>query len=1462
LRSIAYDAQSFESEQGVNILYLALGFLKWFELQDASKPRYAPLLLVPVTLTRSSARERFTVAYSGEELATNLSLQQRLADDGIALPDIPDADDLSPNAYTKAVADSVAGVTGWEVLPDAIVLGFFSFAKLMMYRDLDPTLWPPAAALNEHEIVAGLLGEGFRGDGEALIGEDARVDEVIDISTAGHVVDADSSQMLAIEDVKAGRNLVIQGPPGTGKSQTITNLIASAIRSDKRVLFVAEKMAALGVVRANLERIGLAQACLELHSHKAKKKTVLDDLAQTYQLELARNGRGGASSADLRAARDKLNAHVARIHTPLQPSTFTPFEVFAKLARLQGSGVHAPDFRLDEANSWERRGVDERHRRIVGLADHINLMGVPARHPWRGVGVDAMLPQDVERIAVRAAELESQLATIAERSKEVLGRALLPSQTLGDVERALPFATVAAAAPRLDVAAMGSPVWESQREAIAKVVEAGWRFSQARTRLQNVFTEEAWNTDVGNIIRVLDQHAHSWLRWMKGEYRTAVRHLRALGREALPKSVSERLTVLRLLRTGQSNRQRIAESHVLGEAAFGELWHGENSDWAALHAIDSWEAESQHEALPLGWRTRLVALAPLAEWACDVVALHETIAAATSGMQVLLNDLKFDSQGEFGTDDTLSIGIDLIRDRLTGFSVNAARLQEWSVWRLWSREARNVGLSVIVDGLYDGRLDAGIAGNVFLYASFEAMARQVFSQYPELALFEGRSHERLLADFQSLDREVLRLARAEIQVRHVEQMPRGNRDVGEVGTLAREWQKQRRHLPLRQLIKKAGRAIQMIKPVWMMSPMSLAQFVAPGAVMFDLVLMDEASQIRPVEALGAIGRAKQVVVVGDDKQLPPTSFFDRVSAGENEVDDEEEFEAADIESILGLCSAQGIPDRMLRWHYRSQHESLIAVSNLEFYRKLYIVPSAEVEDLGLRFTKVKGVYDRGKTATNRIEARAVAEAVISHARRYRSAARFPHGMSLGVGTFSVAQRDAILDELERLWRENPDLAPFFGLDQPEPFFVKNLESIQGDERDVVMISVGYGPDSDGFTAMSFGPLTTQGGERRLNVLISRARRRCEVFSSISAGDIDLGRSQGSGVRVLKTFLQYAESGFLDRADVPERPVDSDFEEDVGGALARLGYEVQHQVGVAGFFVDMAIKDPQRPGRFLLGIECDGATYHSSRSARDRDRLREEVLISRGWRIHRIWSTDWFKRRDAELTRAIAAMEAARSNAPTVPIAEEREEPVVDNPVVVRANGANGTYGQEPAPASIPYVEASFRVEVTGELHTMRRLDAIGILKNIVEVEGPIHLEEIGRRFATVCGKDRAGGRIQAAVQEHLRFAEKAGWLHRAGSFYSLAPLEQCQPRDRSSCSSLTLKSAEMLPPAEIRTGLRTVVSEHVGVEPTAAIVEVARMLGLRRTGSEIKDAIEQQLRAMLGEGVLRIEHDNRIYLPS
>jgi superfamily I DNA and/or RNA helicase len=424
-----------------------------------------------------------------------------------------------------------------------------------------------------------------------------------------------------------------------------------------------------------------------------------------------------------------------------------------------------------------------------------------------------------------------------------------------------------------------------------------------------------------------------------------------------------------------------------------------------------------------------------------------------------------------------------------------------------------------------------------------------------------------------------------------------------------------------------------------MSPMSVAQFLDPGGVHFDLVVMDEASQIRPEDALGAIVRGRQIVVVGDPKQLPPTSFFEKVDRDESSDEDSEEADIHDLtsqESILDLARGPYQPVRQLRWHYRSQHESLIAFSNHEFYDASLIIfpsPKGEDPDYGVRYVAVDGVYEAG---LNRSEAEAVTKAAQEFMKH------FPK-RSLGIVAMNKPQQELIQKMMDELCASDAE-AEGYRLrweNTLNSVFVKNLENVQGDERDVIFISTVYGKDGAGNFFQRLGPINGAHGHRRLNVLFTRAKQQVCLFTSMRASDLRVEAATRWGVKALKNYLAYAQTGHLDAGELSGREPDSEFERWVMEMLQEAGYEVVPQLGVAGYFIDLAVRHPDQRGAFILGIECDGAMYHSARSVRDRDRLRQEVLERLSWKIYRIWSTDWFRNPRAEFQRLTTALDMLR-----------------------------------------------------------------------------------------------------------------------------------------------------------------------------------------------------------------------------
>ena len=1460
LLQMYYDARAFEQEQGVNILFLALGFLKWFDGPSSQRPRYAPLVLVPLTLDRTSAQRPFQIQYSGEDLNTNLSLQAKIKTDfGMELPDLEGLSDESESErpvgrYLDRVKQAVTGDSRWEVLTDDIVMGFYSFAKFLMYRDLDPDIWPARGQITEHPILDGLLCGAFE-SGEDPFASAHSVDEILDPKDAIHVLDADSSQMLAIEDVRRGRSLIIQGPPGTGKSQTIGNVIAAAVANGRSVLFVAEKMAALEVVKRRLDAIGLGPLCLELHSHRAKKKTVLEELRKTLRLGQPQLQNAEETIRRLGDCRKELNDHVRRMHAPLSASGFTPFQIAGQLVRLRSLGGEPGEFAIPGARSWSREELETATGQVFRLARHLGNMGTPARHPWRGVGLRAVLPQDVRRILTNVETLQGPLNDWVGRIQELSTELGVTCSSVNEVQQLVDLARLVFRAPPADLTGVTSPCWTKRPQAVRKLIETGERLVEVESQVGAVLIPEALDKDLSQIRTSLKAHGNSVFRLFRREYREAVSRLRALSRDELPKELAERVRLLDLVSERQAALQFLDSHEELGTSAFGAYWRGRKSDWPHLRAILDWVDAAYSdltESVP-SVLARVTNSAQIATAADGIEARRESV---LTPLGELIEALDLVPSIAWGCDAVEEASLDELVEHFGDWLSDPEGIPDWITYRIWDEELRNSNLEEVADLLSDGRLDPDSAVARFRATYFGELMRQVFDENPELVTFKGRTHEDLIAEFQQVDRRRIELARAQVAASHHAGLPRAGGGAGEIGILTTEFNKRRRHLPLRRLFSGAGNAIQAIKPVFMMSPMSIAQYLEPGKIEFDLVLMDEASQIRPVEALGAIARGRQVVVVGDDKQLPPTRFFDKI-AGSDEASEDDEFAAGDLESVLGLCQAKGIFARMLEWHYRSRHESLIAVSNREFYDdRLFIVPSSGVEvDVGLKHQLVDGTYDRGGSSTNRVEAEAVARAVIRHARERPE-------LTLGVGTFSVAQRDAVLDALELLRRDHPETEKCFADGGPEPFFVKNLESVQGDERDVILISIGYARDESGFFAMNFGPLNAEGGERRLNVLITRARRKCEVYSSISWGDIDLRRTQSKGAAALKTFLQYAETGVLEVPQSTDRPLGSDFEEEVGRSLSRIGFQIEYQVGVAGFFVDLGVRDPESPGRFLLGIECDGATYHSARSARDRDRLRQQVLEDRGWTIHRIWSTDWFQQPEQELRRAVEAIERARSL--SGPKGQEDAETNRESGGVFGPHIHDPIERSEPGPEEFDakveeaeaYREASFSHRSRREPHEAPTSELVGVIMRIVKVEEPIHIEELARRLAMVWGKGRAGRRIREETARAARTAVVDSHLRRVGDFIYRFKRRSIEPRSRRHVSSQTLRRTDMIPPEEIRAGLRQIVRGHFSIAPADAATVLSRLLGFDRLGGDLRAVFEREIRLMLRDDELKLTDSN------
>ncbi|MFV2044560.1 MAG: DUF4011 domain-containing protein, partial [Anaerolineales bacterium] len=1111
-----YAAKTYIEEQGVNILFLALGMLHWYESEHSSDKRKAPLVLVPVELKRANVKENFRIRYADDEIIENLSLRFKLASDfGITMPDFP-SEDLDLASYFRKVLKAIKASERWEVDEDALAIGFFSYGKFLMFNDLKSEVWPEGLRPDQHPILRGLLHDGLD-DGLDLIDDNVEIDEIISLEEIHQVVDADSSQVLAIHDVNRGRNLVIQGPPGTGKSQTITNLIAEAIGRNKTVLFVSEKMAALEVVKRRLDQVGLGDACLELHSRNTRKKAVLDELERSLKLGQPKRD-GKADIAELKRNQERLNGYSRAVNEEIGESGLTPYEVYGRMIQIREvlAGKDLPELEFDDIDQLS--GND--FQKALALTEEMQLflgkIGRPIDHPFWGSNISVLLPADKDQIKRSLSEAIRSVGALRDAAGQFSEYILLPPAQLPfEARDQVAYAEKFLAKPDLSGVSVKAEAWTTGAVYLREVFEAGLRIRSIGRKYEGYLKGDAWGADVAELRGTIHHYRSKFWRVVSPGYRDAKRLFARLVSGETPKSIDSQLELLDAILERRELLPIVQGYQRKGRELFGDRWRDIDSNWDELIEI-SRLLNATHEQVNAG-ELGVAALDFLATNP-DIKSLENQIAALSTSLQeheasmkTLISTLEIDEAQSFGKGQAL-IDRDFSDQEaiLSTWGKELYRLQEIVVLRGLASQLIAAGLDVLVKVSLTWHEARHFLSDLLQNAWLAALLQRAMIEREVLRTFDGEIHEHAMQRFCELDVKLLNQNQIRLAYEHWKTLPK-HQAAGQLGTLRREFAKKRRHKPIRRLMKEAGNVIQVIKPVFMMSPLSIAQFLPPGSMKFDLVVFDEASQVKPVDAFGAILRGNQLVVVGDDRQLPPTTFF------ETSIDVDEDYSDSvtmDLESILGLSVAQGIPHRMLRWHYRSQHESLITVSNYEFYdHKLVIFPSPDKDrqQVGLAYHYLpEAEYDRGGSRKNIGEAREVASAVMRHAKESPD-------LTLGVATFSSSQQEAVRDAIEIARRQDSSLEEFFSAHPEEPFFVKNLENVQGDERDVIFISIGYGRAADGRVAMNFGPVNQDGGERRLNVLITRAKKRCEVFTNLKPGDIDLGRTRSRGVHVLKRF---------------------------------------------------------------------------------------------------------------------------------------------------------------------------------------------------------------------------------------------------------------------------------------------------------------------------------------------------------
>jgi len=1242
-------------EKGLETLFLALGIATWPAV-DGGRPAESAVLLAPVTIERRGREGReLALRRTGEVQANPVLLHVLEIEHGLLVSAESlleaagngEADEpLRPEAAFERLASAASSVRGFSV-KHRMVLGNFSFQKMAMVKDLREQ----AEGLVRHDLVAAIAGDGPAR--EAVRGAQAPIDpRDFDRRPPEQeflILDADSSQQRVVAAALAGQDGVIQGPPGTGKSQTITNLVAELVAQGRRVLFVAEKRAALEVVVRRLEEKGLKHLVLDLHGADISRRRIMEEIAKS--LELVRE-TPPVDAQNLHRhfieRRQRLNEHVHRLHTPRAPSGLSVYALQGRLLRLPGRAAAATRWREADLDRLDSPTITAVRDLLVEAEGFGGLFLKSDPSPWTG----ALLPDGAK--VQQAMDLAARLAlerwpVLRESLAELTGTTgLRRPATLDEAGELLRLLREVAATLAL-----------YQPELFREVLEARKSVLERATR---------------------SRPALAWAWCSDGEFRHARQALRALRRD-----------------------KRVRTRQLFAEVC------------AAADQLRRWRALSTSASLPspvsrleegrrnyIQFRTDLDTLAPL------------------------LNRM-----------DLPQLRLELLGELLDGLSKD--KVTPYRLPRLLAieRGLAQRGVGFLMAELRARKPDPSLWPDMFEYAWLSSCLDRARAEDPALAGFHGRTHDRFVEEFCRLDRERLDLAIHRVRRAHAERAISVMNDLPEqAAVVRREAAKKTRHLPLRRLVAEAPDVLTCLRPCWMASPLSVSQLLPADRRYFDVVLFDEASQVLPEDAVPALLRSARAVVAGDRHQLPPTPFF--IAGEDEEIQEEGPLPSEGFESILDLLSAFLEPQH-LNWHYRSRDEALIAFSNRHIYSdRLVTFPGCGRGSVLSHVLVPQLLGADGEEESASQEVARVVELVLEHANQRPNE-------SLGVIAMGLPHARRVEAALDRALRSRPELDAFFDEGRHERFFVKNLERVQGDEREAIILTIGYGKDRSGRLPHRFGPLLYEGGERRLNVAITRARSRMTLVSSFDHHEVDPKRSHSRGVELLRLFVEYAASGARVLGEVGRTPVPlNPFEQDVYDTLNARNLSLLPQWGASQYRIDLVAQHPTRPGRFVLAIECDGANYHSTPTARDRDRLRQQHLEALGWRFHRIWSTDWFMRKDEEIARTLKAFEAAVAQADRADSLGDGSPPTLPKDLEMPPKGGpRGNGPQVPQRSPRPAVPP-------GKAITEYRLGELTALIRWIQSDGRLLTdEEIMQEVVTELGFTRRGARIEATIRRAI-----------------------------------------------------------------------------------------------------------------
>ena len=1417
VKNIDKKAREFMEETGVNVAYMVFGFIHWKESDFSSFVYRAPVLLVPIQLEQASAVEPYFVKSTEDDVIVNPTFSYKIdAEYGVKLPEY---NDEGLSVYLEKVRHLVAKLQ-WSVTSECKI-GIFSFLKNNMYRDLKDN----ATAILANENIRLLLGEKTN-DEETVPNNEMDASASNPLIALHSVVDADSSQIEAIEMAKSGKSFVLQGPPGTGKSQTITNIIAECLSDGKKVLFVSEKLAALNVVYDKLKQAGLAEFCLQLHSHKASKKDVIADICHTLRAgKSAVSSKADAEIALKEKAQHQLDAYAIELHKQrpiIEKSLYQLYESYAAFCSMPDVEYPVP-----QLSSKGAAYLTETVSLLEQYVDYIPSIGYDYRkNPWYGYINQDTSYQSKTEVKRNLSAASNCLQALIPLEQEISEKYGIRCSSIEDAHTWETFFSFAATSNLITPSLLDRLHFDMTNAALRELQEQSADILDTRSVLSAEFDDDIYKLDgTAYYKKLTKQFNGTFSRLFNAEYKQLITDIRLCKSDGGRLSYNEAVTTAERLAYYQQNSAAYTDTEMSIKAFLGAAYKGVETDWDYVTEQMSTLAAMFSNGISFGALARYDDFTAEQRIFSDYAQKIEKAFSVCDDETLTLTAGYFDNT----TWDIGSASCILSLTRLNDCLREMDKLDNWCHFRTL--------LSKLDDKHALPYINAAIRQNIAPNQIVGGFQKQFFYQWIDsilsgnqvLSAFNRISHDKAIRTFSEKDAEQFEINIAKIRAELSSMRP--SLDMIASGSalaiLLREGEKKRKQKSIRSLLAETGELIQRIKPCFLMSPLSVSTFLAPDSVHFDVVVFDEASQIFPQDAIGAIYRAKQLIVVGDSKQMPPSNFFNATI--ETEDNDEETGDVTDFESILDLCSTS-MQQLRLRWHYRSRYEQLIAFSNKNFYDSdLVTFPSskADTSGIGVDYYHVDGVFDR-KSHTNRKEAEFIVDLIYQNIEKYPS-------RSLGVVAFSVAQQDLIDKLLSKRRQNTPEKEYFFKSDRNEPFFIKNLETVQGDERDTIIFSIAYGFDAQGRLLHNFGPLNRMGGERRLNVAVTRAKCNVQLVSSMHYTDIDLKRTSAEGARLLREYLDYAENGDIAMERVvtvnPFEQFDSDFELEVCDFLRAKGFSVDTQVGCSGFRIDLGLKLPNSSD-YVLAIECDGATYHSSKNARDRDRLRQEILERMGWRFYRIWSTDWFRNKSVEQLRLL-----------------ETAADAVKNPAKAIINPANHPHTEtfEEITVEKPFEFPPYQAADIQKLsqHYLSRNDFKGMIRAILETEAPLSEDFLLRRIVWCFGREKVTNVVQQAYEQQMRGYQYYGIIRRNGFLY-LDNGKEILFRGPGDIE----RDIKQIAPEELAAGMLEILKQNVTVDKSGLYRSFAAQCGVARVGRAINESLDTALHVIENQIVI------------